>query len=89
MRETGPDMALAFYRMRWSTRIPGNRLYPNPFGGRVRVSAHLRRIEGAWKLYHYIEAPLAMLLQVRESAEMMAEPELVARVAARDALQGE
>lgn len=85
VRATGPDMALAFYHMRWSVKIPGNRLYPNPFGGKVRVSAHLRRRAGAWKLYHYIEAPVAMLIQAREYAESLAEPELVARVATGEA----
>ena len=83
VRQASDDIAIAFYHMRWNVFIPGNRLYPKPFGGAVRVSAMLRRREGAWKLFHYVEAPLAALIQLRHAAEAMVDPALHERVAAR------
>jgi hypothetical protein len=83
VREAAPDLVIAFYHMRWNVFIPGNRLYPRPFGGAVRVSAMLRRKPEGWRLFHYVEAPLAALIQLRQASEAMVDPALHARIAAR------
>lgn len=83
VRQASEDIAIAFYHMRWNVFIPGNRLYPKPFGGAVRVSATLRRREDGWRLFHYVEAPLAALIQMRQASEAMVDPALHARIAAR------
>lgn len=85
VRQAAPDVAIAFYHMRWNVFIPGNRLYPQPFGGAVRVSAMLRRRAEGWRLFHYVEAPLAALIQMRKAAEAMVDPKLHARIAAKQA----
>lgn len=76
------DVALAFYHCNWSTYIPGNRLYPKPFGGPVRISMALRRKPAGWRIFHYIEAPLASIVQLRQAHEAAVEPALHERLAA-------
>lgn len=83
VRRAAEDVAIAFYHMRWNVFIPGNRLYPKPFGGAVRVSAMLRRRDDGWKLFHYVEAPLAALIQLRQASEAMVDPALHARLATK------
>jgi hypothetical protein len=85
VRAASDDIAIAFYHMRWNVFIPGNRLYPRPFGGAVRVSATLRRREDGWRLFHYIEAPLAALIQMRQASEAMVDPLLHERIAQKQA----
>ncbi|MDG2532161.1 nuclear transport factor 2 family protein [Sphingomonas sp. HITSZ_GF] len=89
VRQAAPDVAIAFYHMRWNALIPGNRLYPRPIGGAVRVSAMLRRKPAGWRLFHYVEAPLAALIQMRQAAEAMVDPVLHARIAAKAAAKAE
>ncbi|OCC23582.1 hypothetical protein MB02_10435 [Croceicoccus estronivorus] len=81
--QAGPDVAIAFYHANWSTYIPGNRLYPKPFGGPVRISMVLRRKPDGWRAIHYIEAPLASIVQLREAHEAAVEPALHERLAAK------
>ena len=77
------DVAIAFIQANWSTYIPGNRLYPKPFGGPVRITMVLRRIEGDWLAIHYIEAPMASIVQLRCAHEDAVEPALHERLAAK------
>jgi len=77
------DVAIAFFHCNWSTYLPGNRLYPKPFGGPVRISMVLRRKEDGWKAIHYVEAPLASLIQIRKAHEDAVDPKLHARLAAK------
>lgn len=79
----GNDVAIAFYHANWSTYIPGNRLYPKPFGGPVRISMVLRRKPEGWRAFHYVEAPLASLVQLREAHEAAVDPALHERLAAK------
>lgn len=77
------DIALAFFHANWSTYIPGNRLYPKPFGGPVRISMVLRRKPGGWRAIQYVEAPLASLIQLRKAHEDAVDPALHKRLAAK------
>jgi hypothetical protein len=78
-----PDVAIAFFHCNWSTYLPGNRLYPKPFGGPVRISMVLRRKPEGWRAIEYIEAPLASLIQIRRAHEDAVDPALHARLAAK------
>jgi hypothetical protein len=78
----GADVAIAFFHCNWSTYLRGNRLYPKPFGGPVRISMALRRKQTGWRAFHYIEAPLASLVQVRRAHEQAVDPALHARLSA-------
>ncbi len=77
----GTDVAIAFFHCNWSTFIPGNRLYPKPFGGPVRISMVLRRKGDDWRAIHYVEAPLASIVQLRRAHEEAVDPALHARLA--------
>lgn len=77
------DVAIAFFHANWSTYIPGNRLYPKPFGGPVRITMVLRRKADGWRAIHYAEAPLASLIQLRKAHEDAVDPALHERLAAK------
>jgi len=67
MRQPAPDMAIAFYEMQWNAQLTP------AFGGQImggfnRVSGLLRRKPAGWRLFHYIEAPLAAPVYVRRVA---------------------
>lgn len=81
--QAGTDVAIAFFHCNWSTYLPGNRLYPKPFGGPVRISMVLRRKPQGWRAIHYVEAPLASLVQVRQAHEAAVDPRLHERLAAK------
>jgi hypothetical protein len=51
-------------------------------GGTDRIPV-LRRREGAWTLFHYVEAPLAALIQLRHAAEAMVDRALHERIATK------
>ena len=64
-------------------RSAAERLYPKPFGGPVRISMVLRRKPEGWRAIHYVEAPLASLIQLRRAHEDAVDPALHARLAAK------
>jgi len=75
-KEAAPGVAIAFYQLSWNVYLRNIRLYPKPIGGTVRVSALLRRKPEGWRLFHYVEAPLAAMIQVRRALEAAVDPEL-------------
>ena len=81
--QASPDIAIAFFHCNWSTYLPGNRLYPKPFGGPVRISMVLRRKTDGWRAIEYIEAPMASLIQLRKAHEDAVDPALHARLATK------
>ena len=82
-KEAAPGLAITLFDANWSTYIPGSRLYPKPFGGPVRITAALRRKAAGWRMFHYVEAPLASIVQLRQAHEAAVAPELHARLAAK------
>lgn len=77
----GAGVSIAFFHANWSTFIPGNRLYPKPFGGPVRISMALRAKGAGWRAFHYVEAPLASIVQLRRAHEAQVDPALHDRLA--------
>ncbi len=62
------DVASVFFELNWMRTYDGK----TPRGGRVRVTMILRVIEGAWRVFHYAEAPLAPLLELQAFYERVA-----------------
>lgn len=82
-KEAAPGLVVTLFDAHWSTYVPGSRLYPKPFGGPVRITAALRRKHEGWRMFHYLEAPLASIVQLRRAHEEAVAPELHARLAAK------
>lgn len=81
--QASETVAIAFFHCNWSTYLPGNRLYPKPFGGPVRISMTLRRKGSDWRAIHYVECPIASLIQLRKAHEDAVDPRLHERLAAK------
>ncbi|MDA0368345.1 MAG: nuclear transport factor 2 family protein [Proteobacteria bacterium] len=61
VRAVGEDVAILFYQMHWNAKIVDGSL----MGGDVRVSGLVRRTAAGWRFFHYVEAPLAAMVQMR------------------------
>ena len=59
----------AVYPMRWRLALAGHSFWTRPIAGHVRASAVLARRPVGWKFVHYVEAPLAAALQVKQWLE--------------------
>lgn len=81
--QASQDVAVAFFHANWSTYIPGNRLYPKPFGGPVRITIVLHRKGGEWRAIHYAESPEASLIQIRRAHEAAVDPRIHEQLAAK------
>ncbi|MCU0759392.1 MAG: nuclear transport factor 2 family protein [Steroidobacteraceae bacterium] len=65
-RQVADDLATATWRLHWNAQVVGQQ---KPVGGEVRVTAMFRRRPEGWRLFHYVEAPLAPILYVRKLYE--------------------
>jgi hypothetical protein len=86
-RTIGPGIIQAFWNMSWNVYFSTERLYAKPIGGEVRVTALLRETEDGqgktWKFFHWIEAPLASLIQLKRAHEANVHPKLIEKLAAK------
>ncbi|MBM3504951.1 MAG: nuclear transport factor 2 family protein [Alphaproteobacteria bacterium] len=73
-RQPVPDLAIAFYEMHWNAKTTGA-LGHQLMAGFNRVSALLRRKPAGWRLFHYIEAPLASPVYARRVARFAVDPD--------------
>ena len=71
VRSIAPGIALAFYAMHWNVAMADGRV----MGGNVRTSALFRETPQGWRFFHYVEAPLANLVQVRQANEAQVDPD--------------
>lgn len=62
------DLGLAFFPMTWKVQARGRA----PFGGDLRITMLMRKSAGAWRLFHYAEAPLAPIIQLQRFYEGVA-----------------
>ena len=72
-KPAGDNLAIGFFRLRWNAYMPGTS-YRRPIGGRVRSSALLRKKSAGWRLFHYIEAPEAAMVQMVGFHEKAVDP---------------
>jgi hypothetical protein len=63
----GPDLAVALYRMHWNADVTG---FPKAVGGDNRVTAIFRHTAEGWRFCHYVEAPLAPIVYMRQLYEL-------------------
>lgn len=79
-RLIAPDVIQAFWHMNWNVFFTTERLYQRPIGGEVRATALLRQkgdaIGPGWKFFHWIESPLASLIQLKRAHEANVDPRL-------------
>ncbi len=78
--EIAPGVAHAFWQMGWNVYFSTERLYTKPIGGEVRTTALLRRKTNGWKFFHWIEAPLASLIQFKRAHEQAVDPRLLQKL---------
>jgi len=75
-RLIAPDVIQAFWHMNWNVFFTTERLYQKPIGGEVRATALLRKKGDDWKFFHWIESPLASLIQLKRAHEANVDPRL-------------
>lgn len=83
VREIAPGVAHAFWQMGWNVYFSTEKLYSKPIGGEVRTTALLRRQGDDWKFFHWIEAPLASLVQFQRAHEQAVDPRLLQKLKAK------
>jgi hypothetical protein len=83
VREIAPGVAHAFWQMGWNVYFSTERLYAKPIGGEVRATALLREKPDGWKFFHWIEAPLASLIQLKRAHEEAVDPRLLDKLKAK------
>ena len=76
-RLIAPDVIQAFWMMNWNVFFTTEKLYRKPIGGEVRTTGLLRKKGDAWKFFHWIESPLASLIQLKRAHEANADPRLL------------
>ena len=69
-RPVSEGIALLFFQLHWNALLTDGSL----MAGDVRVSALLRKTPGGWKFFHYVEAPLATMMQLRGFMRAQVDP---------------
>ncbi|MEL7030445.1 MAG: nuclear transport factor 2 family protein [Pseudomonadota bacterium] len=59
--------AVATFNLRFDVKLNDR---PNPIGGDNRTVVNLRKIDGAWKIHTWVEAPLAAIVYLRKLYEL-------------------
>lgn len=76
IREIGPGLARVFYQMHWNAELaPGGLFGGTLMAGDVRVTVLLRKKPEGWRIFHYMEAPPAAMLQMREAMDAKVDPD--------------
>lgn len=83
VREIAPGLAHGFWQMGWNVYFSTEKLYAKPIGGEVRTTALLRKKPDGWKFFHWIESPLASLIQLKRAHEQAVDPRLLAKLKAK------
>ena len=79
-RTIAPGIVQAYWNMSWNIYFSTEKLYAKPIGGEVRVTALLREKESGWKFFHWIEGPLASLIQLKRAHEENVDPRLIEKL---------
>jgi hypothetical protein len=62
-RQVTDTLATATWRLHWNAQVVGQ---GPPVGGDVRVTGVFRLRPEGWRLFHYVEAPLAPIIYMRK-----------------------
>ena len=82
-RLIAPSVIQAYWNMNWNIYFSTEKLYQKPIGGEVRVTALLRQRDDGWKFFHWIEGPLASLIQLKRAHEENVDPRLIEKLKAK------
>jgi hypothetical protein len=82
-REIAPGVVHAFWQMGWNVYFSTERMYAKPIGGEVRTTALLRKTPDGWKFFHWIESPLASLIQLKRAHEQAVDTRLLDKLRAK------
>ena len=65
--------AMVSFELRFDVKLNDR---PKPIGGDNRAVVSLRKIDGQWKIYAWVEAPLAAITYMRKLYELNVRPDL-------------
>lgn len=70
------ELATATWHIHWNAQVIGQ---DKPVGGDVRVTGVFRRRPDGWRLFHYVEAPMAPILYVRKLYQGQVDADFLAK----------
>ena len=75
IKTASPDIAIVLYDMHWNAEVaPGGLFGGELLAGDNRVSVMLRRKPEGWRVFHYVEAPVAGMVQMRQAMRALVDP---------------
>ncbi len=67
IKAASKDVAIVLYDMHWNAEVaPGGLFGGEKMAGDNRVTIMLRRKAEGWRIFHYVEAPVAGMVQMRQ-----------------------
>ena len=76
VKELAPDLALAYYDMHWNAEVAKGGLFGGEqIAGDVRVTVLFRKKRQGWRVFHYVEAPLAAMIQMKNAMTGLVDPD--------------
>ena len=76
IKALAPDLALAYYDMHWNAEIAAGGLFGgDQIAGDVRVTVLFRKKPDGWRVFHYVEAPLAAMVQMKNAMTSVVDPD--------------
>lgn len=73
VKSVDDDHAMVTFDLRFDVKLNDR---PNPIGGDNRGVVSLRKIDGEWKIYAWVEAPLAAITYMRKLYELNVREDL-------------
>jgi ketosteroid isomerase-like protein len=76
IKSASPDIAIVLYDMHWNAEVaPGGLFGSEKMAGDNRVTIMLRRKPQGWRIFHYVEAPVAGMVQMRQHMRALVDPD--------------
>ena len=76
IKAASPDIAIILYDMHWNAVVaPGGLFGGELMAGDNRVNIMLRRKPEGWRIFHYVEAPVAGMVQMRQAMRALVDPD--------------
>ena len=74
IKAASPDIAIVLYDMHWNAEVaPGGLFGGEVMAGDNRVNIMLRRKPEGWRIFHYVEAPVAGMVQMRQAMRALVD----------------
>jgi len=76
IKAASDDIAIVLYDMHWNAEVaPGGLFGGEMMAGDNRVTIMLRRKPEGWRIFHYVEAPVAGMVQMRQHMRSLVDPD--------------